>query len=477
MKFTELVAAGLILLVATLNLLSICVADGFAENTWQTLTPMPTARAGLGVATVNGNIFAIGGYNGSGYLSLNEMYDPVTNTWTTKAPLSPANKTAFAAASLNGKIYAFGKMPSTQHPYPYYPTNDVYDPKTDTWEGRAAMPQLIEGARASTVGNKIYVIGGNYTFVYNPDSDSWTALSPPPVPVTYFACAAVDSRIYVIGGTSKLMQIYDTITDTWTNGTSPPAGGYEGYSPAGGYLVGAATTGVYAPKRIYVMGGGNWMFPLDLNMIYDPEADSWVRGTNLTITKNEFGMAVIGDVFYVVGGVNYVKAYATVERYAPVGYGPLQVSIIKPQDYQVYSLGNDVGIDLFVNRPATEILELSYSLDGQERLMVDGNFSLVNLPSGVHSVTVYATDVFGESISSGKVTFSVVQLVTARPTDVEPTSIPTASFNPAQTPSPTPAPSIPEFPVWTVVPFAALTVLIFIIAKSHRVVVGAPETM
>ena len=59
-----------------------------APNTWEAVASMPTARAQLGVAVVNGKIYAIGGESndhGPILLNITEEYDPPTNTWTTKA--------------------------------------------------------------------------------------------------------------------------------------------------------------------------------------------------------------------------------------------------------------------------------------------------------------------------------------------------------------------------------------------------------
>src|SRR5437016_12348384 len=56
---------------------------------WTTKAPMPTGRYALGVAAVNGILYAVGGYNNAVLATL-EAYDPVTNTWTTKAPMPTA---------------------------------------------------------------------------------------------------------------------------------------------------------------------------------------------------------------------------------------------------------------------------------------------------------------------------------------------------------------------------------------------------
>jgi hypothetical protein len=48
------------------------------EDSWATMEPMPTARSGLGVAVVDGKIYAIGGYNDDpDQVAVNEMYTPL----------------------------------------------------------------------------------------------------------------------------------------------------------------------------------------------------------------------------------------------------------------------------------------------------------------------------------------------------------------------------------------------------------------
>ena len=85
------------------------------EDYWVTKEPMQQARSGLGVATVNGKIYAIGGTTTSGFapsipgsavlgnrdiggfVGTNEEYDPETDTWTFKA-FMPTPRILFATA-------------------------------------------------------------------------------------------------------------------------------------------------------------------------------------------------------------------------------------------------------------------------------------------------------------------------------------------------------------------------------------------
>lgn len=51
-------------------------------NFWERCQPMKTSRSRVGVAVVNGMLYAIGGYDGQSRLSTVEVYNPETDGWT-----------------------------------------------------------------------------------------------------------------------------------------------------------------------------------------------------------------------------------------------------------------------------------------------------------------------------------------------------------------------------------------------------------
>ena len=52
-----------------------------ATGTWEESRAMLSKRCRLGVATLNGKIYACGGYDGSSFLKTVEVFDPVTKKW------------------------------------------------------------------------------------------------------------------------------------------------------------------------------------------------------------------------------------------------------------------------------------------------------------------------------------------------------------------------------------------------------------
>jgi N-acetylneuraminic acid mutarotase len=301
------------------------------EDSWVSKAPMQEARGGLGVAVVNGKIYAIGGSTGSGYNALssgivgtNEEYDPATDTWTFKT-LMPTPRQYFAIAVCQNKIYCIGGTTgySSDTGYALTGVNEVYDPATDTWETKASMPTARGWLQANFVGGKIYLIGGapNGTLneVYDPAANTWETKMPMPTGAIGYASAVVDNKIYIFWAT--LNQIYDPATDSWSQGASPPR---DVLGAAG------ATTGALAPKRIYVISApgniGPGYQPPCFTQVYDPANRDWATAANITTNRSYFGVAVVNDKLYAIGGdifdfFGLGTPSAVNEQYTPIGYG------------------------------------------------------------------------------------------------------------------------------------------------------------
>lgn len=304
------------------------------EDYWTTMADMPTGRLGSGVAVVNGKMYVIGGTGGGGYLNTNEEYNPATNTWATKKSM-PTPRANFAIAAYQNKIYTIGGGPGGDWTVGFEEVtrmNEVYDPLTDTWKTKTPMPTARQFLCANVVNDKIYLIGGSKPFnpnipsivpnvneVYDPSTDSWTTKTPPPTKVSNYASAVVDNKIYMISGSGEsgnLTQIYDPEADSWSFGAQIP-------TPVWGAAAGA-TTGVWAPKRIYVIGGYNSIVGqgFTLNQVYDPETDTWTMGAQMPTSCYGLGIAVVKDRLYAVGCSGSPDNKKN-ERYTPFGYGTI----------------------------------------------------------------------------------------------------------------------------------------------------------
>jgi N-acetylneuraminic acid mutarotase len=324
-------------------------ADAVADS-WVSKTPMQQARGGLGVAAVNGRIYAIGGTTESGqriytggYLgnitggvsSTNEEYNPEMDTWTLKSPM-PTPRADFAIVAYENRIYCIGGRTNTS----VTNVNEVYNPESNTWETKTSAPTARSGVTANIVNGKIYVIGGDpngtRNEVYDPATNSWTTKTPlPEPPFNGYMSAALDGKIYAIGGLSQesnLNLIYDAESDKWSYGASPPTSVRFGAA--------VATTGVNAPKRIYVIGETSGLSEGEdkcFVRVYDPATNSWAFGTDIPTYRENLGIAVVNDILYAIGGTTHTvsvvssfKPTKVNEQYTPIGYGTPEPAVQSP---------------------------------------------------------------------------------------------------------------------------------------------------
>jgi len=67
--------------------LSIAEVYSSVADQWYLIVPMNTRRSRVSLVANCGRLYAVGGYDGQSNLSSVEMYDPETNRWTFMAPM------------------------------------------------------------------------------------------------------------------------------------------------------------------------------------------------------------------------------------------------------------------------------------------------------------------------------------------------------------------------------------------------------
>lgn len=422
---------GLLLASAFFGVSDELVSASLVEDTWTHMAPMSQARAGLGVVAVNGKIYAIGGTTASGqwkpdmfsggFVATNEEYDPSTNTWATKASM-PTARDYFAIAAVGDKIYCIGgakghyrDVKLNQGSYIETNVTEVYDTKTNSWATKASIPSTVINMLANVVDGKIYVMHGYYTYVYDPVDDSWANKTKIPAsldswysnpPVSF----VVDKKIYVTGvfQTKPLYEekqrvfIYDTESDSWSE-----TGSWSTRIGAAGC---GLTTGVKAPPKAYIFGRTGPFPSVPITQVYDFGAESWSTANTMYSVRRDFGVAVVDDVIYVIGGYKVTsRIYGMVapvgwnERYVPLGYGVAPKINVSSPISQIYN-ESSVPLVFYVDKPFDYLV---YSLDGAENVTILSNVTLTDLSNGYHNVTVYACDLYGNVGASETVMFCV----------------------------------------------------------------------
>src|SRR5262245_36511933 len=149
-----------------------------------------------------------------------------------------------------------------------------------TWQIEPSIANARSFFGAAVVGSNMYAITGfNNTTPYVTanerfDGTTWTAMAPIPLPHSQSRSTSVGTKVYVPGGFNSagfggplaFMQIYDTVADTWSQGTALPAA-----------RSGVATAAFN--NLVYVIAGFN---PLGTGhtdvFIYDPVSNSYTTG-------------------------------------------------------------------------------------------------------------------------------------------------------------------------------------------------------
>jgi N-acetylneuraminic acid mutarotase len=412
--------AGLILVFA---LLLFCLgevkpASAVSSNVWESKAPMHTPRSSLGVAVVDGQIYAIGGLvdppSWVKCTGVNEMYNPVNDKWVYKASM-PTPRASFATAVYDGKIYCIGGTLGVQNSTLLASdANEVYNPSTNKWTAKTSMPTPRVGVTACVVDGKIYLLGGNSSLneVYDPKTDSWSTKTPMPAKPSIrqiWSCtsAVADGKIHVFGAfpLAYSHQVYDPKTDSWSTGT-PIVLGY--------YL---ATCGATEnPQNIYVFGVDSTWWDLGppkfTSLLYNPATDGWRVTAGMPTPRVNSAVAAVGSVLYVIGGSvvmieNNAHPTSINEQYLlqndkPADNQAPKVTVQSPEN-KTYS--DSVQLTYDVNEPTVSV---RLCIDGQNLIFAALNQTL-NLPIGTHNITMYAIDSSGNIGASDTVSFSVVE--------------------------------------------------------------------
>ncbi|HWR83846.1 MAG TPA: kelch repeat-containing protein [Candidatus Deferrimicrobium sp.] len=299
---------------------------------------MPTKRFGLAAVALGGSIYAISGDSALGgyHPPYVERYDPLTDSWTTMAPL-PTARYGVGATVLNGQIYAIGGQLCSGGVSCFSGNVEVYDPQTNTWSARASMPTPRSAFGVVTLGGKIYAVGGyqqwhnpealNIVEMYDPVTDTWTTKSPLHIGRDAMGCVALGGRIIAFGGydgtpggITAATEVYDPLTDSWAFVDSMP-------NPCAWYGVSLLD------GKAYIVGGiDRENHTVSTLQRYDPVSNTWAIGDPMPTARHACAMAEANGTLYVLGGITQqLVILAAVESYTMAAIPILTVNLdIKP---------------------------------------------------------------------------------------------------------------------------------------------------
>jgi len=144
----------------------------------------------------------------------------------------------------------------------------------------------------------------------------------------------------------------------------------------------------------------------------------WTKIGELTVKRRCFGVTVVNDILYVIGGRSYdypfpgdgyftVTEQALTQQYTPIGYGTPDLSydgtapiigLVSPENKTYYE--SKLPLNFTVDNPDCW---LSYELDGGAPVDVSGNTTLSGLSFGSHNLTLYAIDGVGNTANQSTI--------------------------------------------------------------------------
>ncbi|NXW81929.1 KLH18 protein, partial [Alopecoenas beccarii] len=265
--------AGLIYAVGGLNSAgdSLNVVEVFdpIANRWEKCQPMATARSRVGVAVLNGLLYAIGGYDGQLRLSTVEVYNPETDSWS-KVESMNSKRSAMGTVVLDGQIYVCGGYDGNSS------LNSVesYSPETNKWTVVTPMSSNRSAAGVTVFEGRIYVSGGhdglqifNSVEYYNHHTATWHPVTNMLNKRCRHGAASLGSKMFVCGGYDgsgflSIAEVYSSMADQW-------------------YLIVPMNTRrsrvslVANCGRLYAVGGYDGQSNLSSVEMYDPETNRW----------------------------------------------------------------------------------------------------------------------------------------------------------------------------------------------------------
>ncbi|KFV60663.1 Kelch-like 18, partial [Gavia stellata] len=283
--------AGLIYAVGGLNSAgdSLNVVEVFdpIANRWEKCQPMTTARSRVGVAVVNGLLYAIGGYDGQLRLSTVEVYNPEMDSWS-KVESMNSKRSAMGTVVLDGQIYVCGGYDGNSS------LNSVesYSPETNKWTVVTPMSSNRSAAGVTVFEGRIYVSGGhdglqifNSVEYYNHHTATWHPVASMLNKRCRHGAASLGSKMFVCGGYDgsgflSIAEVYSSMADQW-------------------YLIVPMNTRrsrvslVANCGRLYAVGGYDGQSNLSSVEMYDPETNRWTFMAPMVCHEGGVGVGCI----------------------------------------------------------------------------------------------------------------------------------------------------------------------------------------
>ncbi|CAI9718023.1 influenza virus NS1A-binding protein homolog A-like isoform X1 [Octopus vulgaris] len=334
------------------------------------LAQMSTARCSFGLAILNKNLVAVGGYERGECLRSAEMFNIQDNVWTSLPPMKVA-RGRVAVAVLNNKLYACGGSDGHHE----LRSVECYDTETNKWSFVADMQTERSCPGVVALNNKIYCIGGCTgqrciadCEAYDPVTNKWHSIALLNEGHFQAALCTYDGKIFAIGGSSSWnclnsVNVYDPNTDVW-----------QTYSCLNTPRRGAGADIIEG--KIMVVGGSDGTRSLRSTEVYDKENDSWSLGPQLGMDRANVSVVTLGNKLFAVGGFSGKKFLDSLEYFNPLSeewccYSPVE---------NIFQLSSNAEES---NKDHNEVTDLSKKARKSHSKAQNNNIPLNNCANGI----------------------------------------------------------------------------------------------
>jgi N-acetylneuraminic acid mutarotase len=274
---------------------------------WVPRAELPVPRTEMAWAVERGGrMHLIGGYGEQRVdRPFHHVYDAGTDRWVDAPPL-PRGANHVGVATLDGVIYAFGgfiEQNRTPHAEAF-----VFGRQGEGWVALRPLPQACGAIACVALDGVIHLVGGAegnsfetrksipWHLVYDPTSDSYSQRAPMTLGRDHTGIVVMNGVIHLIGGrvdsfhtNSALHHTYDPKEDRWRQRVPMP-------TPRSGHGM------VVYRGRIHCMGGEGTNRVFGVHEAYDPTSDRWESFAPMPTPRHGTGAVVLGDAIHVAGG-------------------------------------------------------------------------------------------------------------------------------------------------------------------------------
>lgn len=265
-----------------------------ADLRWETLAPAPNERGEVAAAALGEDIYVIGGLSSDGASTSNvDIYDTNADSWRS-GPELPIAVNHPMAATLEKNVYLLGGYSGAG------PSSRVFRLDGSGWVEEPSMPGGRAAAGAAAIGGKIYVVGGigdqglaQSMYGYEAPSKKWSEAQGMPTPREHLGVAALAPYLFAVGGRSSVnfatAENFDTRNGTWARVADMP-------SARGGSAAGVTSNG------FLVSAGGEADRTFDSAELLDLQSGKWFLLPPMPTARHGLGVVGVGTKIYVISG-------------------------------------------------------------------------------------------------------------------------------------------------------------------------------